>query len=224
VLGLRAPAALLALAASLFAAATVGWEYYRGVRARMRSTGESPPVALARLVGRARSRYGGYIVHLGVVMIAVGVVCSSSFQIGREASMPVGGSMTIGRYTITNQGIEETRVPGSRTVTARLLVTEPDGSTRTVLPGKVFYENFNDQPATHVAIETDNFEDLYLVLAAWGNDGTISLAAFVNPMVLLIWLGGGVLLFGTFVTLWPERMAAPQPLTVPRREMLGVEA
>jgi cytochrome c-type biogenesis protein CcmF len=224
VLGLRAPAALLALAASLFAAATVGWEYYRGVRARMRSTGEAAPHALVRLVGRAKSRYGGYVVHLGVVLIAVGVVASSTYQIAREASLPVGGSMTIGRYTLTNQGIEETRQPGSRTVTAWLQVTEPDGSTRTVTPAKVFYENFNDQPATHVAIETDSFEDLYLVLAGWGNDGTISLAAYVNPMVVLIWLGGLVLLLGTFITLWPERGVVPQPAPVPRRLPAPVEA
>jgi cytochrome c-type biogenesis protein CcmF len=223
-LGLRAPAALLALAASLFATATVGWEYFRGVRARMRSTGESAPRALVRLVSRARSRYGGYVVHLGVVLIAVGVVSSSSFQIGREASLPVGASMSIGRYTLTHQGLEETRAPGSRTVTARLLVTEPDGSSRVVTPAKVFYENFNDQPATHVAIETDNLEDLYLVLAGWGDDATISLAAFVNPMVSLIWLGGVVLLLGSLITLWPERVATPQPLAAPRREMLGVEA
>ncbi len=223
ILGLRAPAALIALAASIFAGATVGWEYHRGVRARMRSTGERAPVALARLVGRARSRYGGYLVHLGVVLIAVGVICSSSFQLAREATLPPGGSMTIGRYTLTNQGLEEGRFSGGRTVTARVQVAETNGETRIVAPAKVFYENFNDQPATHIAIETDNLEDLYLVLAGWAADGSISLAAFVNPMVSLIWIGGVVLLLGTVVTLWPERVAAPQPVAAPRRQMLGVE-
>jgi cytochrome c-type biogenesis protein CcmF len=223
ILGLRAPAALIALAASIFAAATVGWEYYRGVRARMRSTGEAAPRALARLVSRARSRYGGYLVHLGVVLIAVGVICSSSFQLAREATLSPGATTTIGRYTLTNQGLREGRTAGGRTVTADVLVTESNGASRIVNPGKVFYENFNDQPATHVAIETDDLEDLYLVLAGWADDGSISLAAFVNPMVSLIWIGGLVLLLGTAVTLWPERVAVPQPLAAPRRQMLGVE-
>ncbi len=224
ILGLRAPAALIALAASIFAAATVGWEYYRGVRARMRSTGESAPRALTRLVGRARSRYGGYLVHLGVVLIGVGVICSSSFQLAREATLAPGGSMTIGRYTLTNQGLMEGRVDGGRSVTARVLVAESNGASRVITPAKIFYENFNDQPATHVAIETDDLEDLYVVLAGWADDGSISLATFVNPMVSLIWLGGLVLLFGTGVTLWPERVAAALPVAAPRRQMLGVEA
>ncbi len=222
-LGLRAPAALVALAASVFAAATVGWEYFRGIRARMRSTGEIAPVALVRLVSRARSRYGGYLVHLGVVLIGVGVICSSSFQLAREATLPPGGSMTIGRYTLTNEGIDEGRIAGARTVTARVRVTEANGATRLIEPAKVFYENFNDQPATHVAIETDDLEDLYVVLAGWADDGSINLATFVNPMVSLIWIGGLVLLLGTAVTLWPDRAVAAQPIVAPRRQMLGVE-
>lgn len=215
--GLRAPAAIVALAAAALAMATVASEYWRGIRARMRSTGESAPSALRHLVARARSRYGGYLVHLGVAFVAVGVVSSSFYQQAREATLPVGASMSIGRYTLTHLGIAETRAPGSRTVTAQLAISEDGGPTRVVNPGKVFYESFNDQPASRIAIETQRLEDLYLVLAGWGDDGTISLVAIVNPMVSLIWFGGVILLFGAAVSLWPERALAPGQLTAPLR-------
>ncbi|MBM2810917.1 MAG: cytochrome c assembly protein, partial [Chloroflexi bacterium] len=157
-LGLRTPAAIVALAAALFAAATVGWEYWRGIRARVRATGESAPVAFSRLVRRARSRYGGYLVHLGVVLVAVGVISSSFYQQARDATIPVGGSMSVGRYALTYLGLTDVRGPGTRTVSAQLSLSEDGGPERRVTPGKVFYENFNDQPATHVAIETSRLE------------------------------------------------------------------
>jgi cytochrome c-type biogenesis protein CcmF len=212
ILGVRAPAAALALAAAAFAAATVAWEYWRGIRARMRSTGESPPVAAMRLVGRARSRYGGYLVHLGVVCVAVGVISSSFYQIVREATLPVGGSLSVGRYTLTHLGLTETQEPGSRTVAATLALSEEGGPPRTVSPGKTFYSSFNDQPASRIVIETQQLEDLYLVLAGWGEDGAISLLAIVNPMVSLLWFGGVILLLGAVVSLWPERAVAPREL------------
>ena len=89
VLGLRQPAAILALASAAFATATVAWEYWRGLRARMRSTGEPAFVALPRLVTRAKPRYGGYLVHLGIAVIAVGVISSHFYQTAREATLPV---------------------------------------------------------------------------------------------------------------------------------------
>lgn len=211
VVGARTPAAAIAFAAALFAAAVVISEYWRGVRARMRATGESAWAAVERLLARAPSRYGGYLVHLGVAVIAVGVISSSFYQQVREATLPVGGSFSIGRYTLTHLGLSETTSPGSRTVAARLALSEAGAAPRVVEPGRVFYENFNDQPATHVVIETQWLEDLYLVLSGWGEDGAISLVATLNPMVPLIWIGGVVLLLGTAVTLWPEKKPSLAP-------------
>ncbi len=214
VLGLRTPAAVVALAAAAFATATVGWEYWRGVAARVRATGEPAIVALSRLVARARPRYGGYLVHLGVALIAVGVISSQFYQQSREATLPVGESMSIGRYTLTYRGLTEEQVDDARTVAAQLDLSEDGGPAHRVAPARVFYESFNDQPATHVVIETSRLEDLYLVLTGWGDDGTISLVAFVNPMVSLIWFGGIALLLGAIIALWPERRIVPRPATV----------
>ncbi|MEA2641151.1 MAG: cytochrome c-type biosis protein CcmF [Chloroflexota bacterium] len=224
ILGLREPAAVLALAGALFAAITVGWEYWRGVRSRLRSSGEPPWLALSRLVSRARPRYGGYLVHLGVAVIAVGVASSQLYQVQREVTLPRGGSFSVGRYTLTSLGLVETRIPGARVDTARLEVTEAGGPTWIAEPAKVFYENFNDQPATHVAIETRRLEDVYLVLSGWGDDGTVSVVATLNPMVSLIWFGGVVLLFGAAVSLWPDPVVAPRRARVAMPEALAAEA
>lgn len=224
VAGLRVPAAALAIGAALFAAATVLWEYWRGVRARVRSTGEPVLAALLRLVERARPRYGGYLVHLGMAFIAVGVISSQFYQYAREVTLPVGASVDVGRYTLTHLGMNESRSAGARTVAARLAVSEDGGPSHEVEPGKVFYENFRDQAATHVVIETRRLEDLYLVLTGWGDDGTISLVATLNPMVSLIWVGGVILILGAMVTMWPEPAVAPRQVPVTRREAVTVEA
>jgi cytochrome c-type biogenesis protein CcmF len=223
-LGLHAPAAALAIAAALFAAATVVWEYWRGLRARIRSTREAPLTALVHLVERARPRYGGYLVHLGVALVAVGVISSQFYQYSREATLPAGTSTQVGRYTLTNLGLEQTQGTGTRTVAARLAVSEDGGPAHEVRPGKVFYEAFGDQAATHVIIETRRLEDLYLVLSGWGDDGTINLLATLNPMVSLIWFGGIVLILGAMVSMWPERAVAPRQVPALRREAVATEA
>ncbi|MBI4213918.1 MAG: heme lyase CcmF/NrfE family subunit [Chloroflexi bacterium] len=215
IIGLRTPAAILALVAAAFAAATVGWEYWRGGRARMRSTAEAAPIALARLIARARPRYGGYLVHLGVAVMAVGIVNSSFYQQAREFTLPLGTTGSVGRYSLTNQGLFETREPGAHVVSARVRVTDSEDRAWTLSPGKVFHDNFTNQPASRIAIETTRLEDLYLVLAGWGDDGSISIVATVNPMVVLIWAGGWILLIGTLVCLWPEPTHVVPTVTVP---------
>lgn len=224
-LGLRAPAAILALAAAVFAVATVVWEYWRGARARMRSTGENVLLATARLVARARPRYGGYIVHLGIAMIAVGIVSSSFYQQARELSLPPGATARVGDYTVTNVGLVEAREPGARVVSARVAVSDTQGDSWILGPAKVFHDNFSNQPATRVAIETTRLVDFYLVLAGWGDDGSVSIVVTINPMVVLIWAGGLGVLFGTIVTLWPERVVVPvrAPLALARKPV-AVEA
>ena len=136
----------MAVAAALFAAATVVWEYWRGLRARIRATQEPPPLALARLVARARPRYGGYLVHLGMALIAVGVISSQFYQQSRESTLPVGASTTVGRYELTYRGLTEQQAGDARTVAAHLDLSEDGGPTHSVAPARVFYESFNDQP------------------------------------------------------------------------------
>jgi cytochrome c-type biogenesis protein CcmF len=205
VAGVRNPYAVLGFSLCLFVLATIVQEFARGAAARHRATGEPHPLALARLVQRNNRRYGGYIVHLGIILIGAGVVGSHAYQQEAQGALLPGQSLSLGGYTVTAQGVNSFEIPGARVVEAQLKVN--GGELR---PQKVFFDNFPEQPSTKVGLQSTPLEDLYVVLSGWDGDGSsarVSLSVFVNPMVSWIWLGGVVLLLGTVVSLW----AAPQP-------------
>ena len=106
VLGVRNFYAVLAISVAVFALATVWIEFWRGMRVRQAMMGEKPWTALSRLIGKNHRRYGGYIVHVGVVMIFIGIVASSVFKLELQRSMKVGDSATLGGYTVRYDGIE----------------------------------------------------------------------------------------------------------------------
>jgi len=203
--GVRNVYAIIGFALCLFVLATIAQEFVRGAAARHRATGEAHFVALGRLVQRNNRRYGGYIVHLGIILIGAGVVGSHAYQQEAQGALQPGQSLQIGAYTVTASGLHSYDVPGAKVVEAPLTV---NGSE--LRPQKVYFDNFPDQPSTKVGLQSRPLEDLYVVLASWDGDGPnarVSLSLFVNPMVSWIWLGGLVLLAGTFVSLW----SAPQP-------------
>lgn len=207
--GVRNVYALIGFALCLFVLATIVQEFVRGAAARHHATGEGYLVALARLVQRNNRRYGGYVVHLGIILIGAGVVGSHVYQQAAQAALAPGQSLVVGRYTLVAQGIRSDDVPGAKVVDAPLRVNDVE-----LHPQKVYFDNFPEQPSTKVGLQSSPLEDLYVVLAAWDGDGPsarVSLSVFINPMVGWIWLGGLVLLLGTCVSLW----SAPQPS--PRR-------
>lgn len=217
--GIRQGLALLALAAALFTLATIVLEYWRGVRARRRSTGESYPAALLTLVDRARRRYGGYIVHLGMVFIAFGVIGSSFYQVEHVQQLGRGDSMTVGRYTFTNQGLFQTQEPGLVRIFARLTVRDGSTDLGELRPARHIYQGWESQPVTSVAYQTTGpwLDDLYILLTAWNEDGSVvTIRAFVNPLVSLIWIGGAVFLAGTLVCVWPAGVRRPVLAPAPR--------
>ena len=207
--GIRQGYALLGFGLCLFVLGTVAQEFVRGAVARHRATGERHTVALGRLVRRNNRRYGGYIVHLGILLIGAGAVGSHVYQQQTQATLGPGGSVTLAGYTLTARGLQTYAVPGAQVVEGVLSVDGHD-----LRPQKVFFANFEKQPSTKVALRSTPLEDLYVVLTSWDGDGPgarLSLAVFVNPLVSWIWFGGLVVLLGTLVALWPA------PLPVARR-------
>jgi len=215
VLGVRDPFALLGFGLCVFVLGTIAQEFTRGVIARHAATGEHPASALVNLVRRNNRRYGGYVVHLGILLIGAGAVGSQVYQQEAQASLRPGESLQLGGYTIVAHGIQTTNPPGARVVEGVLTVNGED-----LRAEKQFFDNFQNQPSTKVGLRSTPTEDLYVVLAGWdGDEGNarLSIAVFINPLVSWIWTGGLLVLFGTLVTLWPapapalRRAAAPVP-------------
>ena len=211
-LGSRNVFAVIGFGLCLFVLVTIVQEFVRGALARHRATGEAYPLALVQMVVRNNRRYGGYIVHLAIILIGAGVVGSHAYQQQAQAVLLPGESLTLGGYTLTARGLSTTPFAGGRAIEAPLLVNGEELKAQ-----KVYFDNFPNQASTKVGLRSSPLDDLYVVLEGWDGDGAdarVSLSVFINPMVSWIWLGGLVLLLGTFVSLWPA----------PRRARVGVLA
>ena len=211
--GIRDPFAGIGFGLCLFVLGTIVQEFVRGALARHHATGENYLVALGSLIRRNNRRYGGYIVHLAILLIGAGAVGSQVYQQQTQATLAPGESVSLAGYTVTAHGIETNTLPGVKVTEGVLSVNGED-----LRPAKQFFDNFPQQPSTRVGLRSTPFEDLYVVLAGWEGDGPtakISLAVFVNPLVSWIWTGGVLLLFGTVVTLWPATVVSPRRVTAP---------
>jgi cytochrome c-type biogenesis protein CcmF len=213
--GFDQPKALAAFGASAFVAATIALEISKGTLARSQATGENPVLALANLISRNNRRYGGYIVHLGVVMIAVAVTASTGYQVERAARLHPGESVDVGEYRLTYNGLRERQEPGVRILEAQLAVEEGSNLLGTLITDKRFYRGFDRQPSTSVGIRTTPLDDLYVVLAGWETDGSASIMVFVNPLVIWIWLGGIVAVAGGLIAMWPEARTRAVSVSAP---------
>jgi cytochrome c-type biogenesis protein CcmF len=217
------PVAILGVLALTFALASIISEFVRGTIARRSATGEAAPWALVSLVERNRRRYGGYLVHLGIVFIGFGVLGSQFFQQERQVALRPDQSVEIGRYLLAFRGLGERTEHGARVVMARVDVFENGTFVESMEANKRFYRSFERQPATGIPIRSTVLDDLYVVLAGWdGNQA--SFLVFLNPLVVWIWVGGIVLVLGTFVCLWPDPVVVRQPRQIWSRALATSDA
>ena len=201
--GVRQVYALGAFGACAFVTATLAIEFVRATRARVRLHGEHPLRALGLAIWNTKPRYGGYLVHLGVIMVAVGVAGSSLFQTVAEATLKPGESMSIQGYTLTYRGLADYPTATRRVVSATMDVTAAGQPAGTLVPQKQFHRN-HENPVSEVAIRTVLTEDLYVILAGWEGQQA-SFKVYVNPLIVWLWIGGAVMLIGTTVAVWPDR-------------------
>jgi cytochrome c-type biogenesis protein CcmF len=223
VAGLHAFYPLVSLTLAGFVLGTVGQEFWRGIRARRTLHNEGLLLAVANLVGRNRRRYGGYIVHVGIVIYFVAFT-GLAFQVKKEVDLEPGASATIRSpfgdvYTLKHMGVSQyTRL--NRQVSAAAVDVTRDGTHLGTMTSeqRQYIDSFGNptfEPATEVAIHSDLREDLYLVYG--GSVGGTEQAIFtviVNPLVSWFWIGCGVLIVGGLITMWP---GGPQLKTVRRR-------
>src|SRR3954469_5442882 len=227
--GMRDFYALVALALAGFVAGTITQEFYRGIRARRRMHGESLALAFARLIGRNRRRYGGYLVHAGIVIYFV-AFAGMAFKREREATLKPGESIEMQSpfghsYRFTHLGISQYEAL-NRIVSAATVEVTKDGRRDGLMTSekRQHVDSFRRptfEPSTEVAIRSNLQEDVYMVFAGAVNGTEEAVYRFnLNPLVWWVWFGGLVLVFGGITTMWP---GGGPILSAPRRKQAGYE-
>jgi cytochrome c-type biogenesis protein CcmF len=204
-LGMRSRYVLVAYALCGFVTGTIVQEFYKGMRARQTIHGESVVTAFRHLVARNRRRYGGYIVHASVVLLAIGVVGSNAYDKVSERTLSAGESMSIGHYGLTYNKLVRQQGANDTEFRALLDVRKNGNRIGTLESGKNSYPA-EQQTSNEVGIRTDYLtgEDLFVITDQINPNGTIAFKVLVKPLVNLIWLAGVVFLIGSLVALWPS--------------------
>ena len=230
VVGVRSPYALAAFSFGAFALAANVREFIAGVSARRRAHGEAPQLALARLVGANRRRYGGYIAHLGVLTFTLGIGASATFRTEREATLRKGEVMEVGPFTVRLDEVYSREEPQRAVLAAGLTILRNGKEVGRMEPRMNFYPT-SDQPIPTPSVRSRPAGDLYVNLQAFAQDGSnATLRVILEPLVPWIWAGGMIVVVGALVSLGGGRretapaMArartapAPRPATVPLEE------
>lgn len=199
---------IIGLAISAFVTATIVQEYVRGVLARRAATGENPLVAMGHLWSRNGRRYGGYVVHLGIVLIGVAVIGNEFYQQETTVTLAAGESTTIGSYELEYAGLEDEPQANRTEYGARMIVYDGGGNVvGTVIPQRNIYNKSPDMPTSEVGLRMTPIEDVYVVLNGWEDGGaTATFTIYINPLTMWMWVGGIVLVLGTFIAAWPHSM------------------
>lgn len=206
-IGVSKPYAILAFALCSMVTSGILREWIRGAHSRHR-IGENYPIAFIRLIISNRPRYGGYIAHLAVVLLALGVTGSSFYGIQQDVSLSPGGNTNVGDYKI-EYVTSSTIAKKDRTESMTEIKVFRDGDfLGTYYARRDFYPSFN-MASTQAAIRSTPIEDLYIIPGEFLEDGQAVFRILVNPLVMWMWVAGPLLLFGVMIALWPQKGISP---------------
>jgi cytochrome c-type biogenesis protein CcmF len=220
VLGARGVAQIVAFGLGAFAVAGIVRQYALGVGATRRADADIGRLgALRRTVAGNRRLYGGLIVHVGVVVLAVALAASMGYTKKREFRVAQGEQVALGNHRFTYLGLEQRQTGQKTTIQARVRV-ERDGTNLGVYaPALSIFPNAPGGAAIGTpSVRTGVLRDVYLTLVSSpGEDGRVTLGVQLSPLVVWLWIGGGIMVCGTAVTVWPNRRAGrrSQPGALP---------
>jgi cytochrome c-type biogenesis protein CcmF len=218
-LGVRNVAAVLGYWLVGLVVAVVVYEFWRGALARRKLHGENLLLALGRLAGRNRRRYGGYIIHLGVVVMALGIIGIELYQTETQGTLARGEQMTLGRYVMTYDALSVFDTADGKNVARAVVTVYKDGrNVGELYPRRDFYYA-SQQPMTIPGVRSTLEDDLYILLVDWQPIGTqgATFKVYHNPLVNFVWTGGLIFILGTLVAAWPDREPAGARARVPAR-------
>lgn len=207
VLGITKLYALLGFTIATFAIFATLSEFIKGTRVRMKMTQENVVTAFSKLILKNRRRYGGYTVHIGLILLIIGVIGSNAYDMTIDKTVELGGSIKVRNYEIKYTDLSQRKVADKGDydeVYASLSVYRDGEFVGIMEPSKIFYPT-HPNPATKPAIKSTAKEDLYLILAGWEDGGKAVFSVRINPLVIWLWIGGYIMVFGTIFALWPGR-------------------
>ncbi len=205
-------------------------EYVRGVNARVKTQGESVPTALVRLATKNQRRYGGYLIHIGIILIAIGAIGKGfyGFDTITTPAIKLNESFTVGSYTFTYRGIRPVPCEFDDCQTIQGMLLMQSASTGQVVgaafPHRDFYP-VQQHTATIPDISGTFNEEVYVLLSGWENNGaTASFQVYINPLINWIWVGGIVVILGFFLAYWKMPEGDTAPVRAPARRAAGAPA
>ncbi len=231
--GMSTPVALVGYAVVGLAGFVPLYEIYRGAVARRQGLGESWFHAITALFARNRRRYGGYVIHLGIAIIGIGVIGSTLFQQETQNTLAVGQTLSFNGYVMTYDGFQGGQVAEDGRIMdiAQVTISRNGQVLAHIRPRRDSYETQEGtQPMTIAGTYSTVENDFYVLLVGWREMGTDSATfkIYINPLINFVWWGSLILILGTFVAAWPHESASVQaqvehPRTRAARQHAGVQ-
>jgi cytochrome c-type biogenesis protein CcmF len=195
---------LLGFTLLAFVVLTILYDTALALRARRRIAGEGVLSGLATLARRNQRRYGGFVVHLGVVLIIMGIAGSMSYSLEREATLALKEHLTLGRYLIQFEGLKGEQQPTHFRVEGAFRVFHGGNEVGVLSPALKFFPT-QQSPVGRAVHRSSISDDIYLILSGFSelNKNQATLKVLVRPLVVWIWIGGFVIVLGTLVAILP---------------------
>ena len=182
-------------------------EFFLGGKIQKNISGQSLFLSTFKLFESNQHRYGGYLVHIGIALMAIAIISSYSFQAQTRQTLSPGESINISGYQIQYQNLFESK-PGVNGVSKEVLAKVEIDGKRLIYPGQRLFTNFPNQPVAIVAIDGNPLRDIYVFLQGWTDEGMIELHVFVNPLIQLLWFGGVIYVIGAILAYTPSNRSS----------------
>ena len=205
--GVREVYPLFAYVVSFFALMTIMVEYHKGVKAMRASDSDKGVIeATKSLVKKHRSRYGGYLIHVGVVVCTISITASMAHKIEKEFTIAKGDSFSVGRFNFKLDDVSGEKNENYQSLITTMSVFNKDTGAfiEKMYPEKRYYIA-KQETTTEVALRMGPREDIYIALAGWDDtQNKATYKIFINPLQVWLWIGGLIMIIGTGVVLVPD--------------------
>jgi cytochrome c-type biogenesis protein CcmF len=211
----RDPYALTGFFLVAFVILVTLYEYWRGARSRQKSQSENFFTAIWNLTARDRRRYGGYIIHLSMMLMAIGILGIELFQVETQDTLELNESTSISGYDVVYQDIARFTGPDGREVTRAVVGVYRGNEFLGTLHPRIDYYFDAQQSMTIPGQRSTMKDDLYILLVSWepASATAATFKIFVNPLVNWLWMGSLLFLIGIVIAAWPDK--DPERVTVP---------